>query len=180
MQVLGTIGNSSAGAAEVDWYEFTLDQPAEVVLLASARTGSPNFHPVMSLYNNDPLDFQDPYDLTGHRQLAQSDSSQHQGLASIDLPLSAGTYDVAVSGAGNLYFNPLLAASGYPGQTGNYNLTLAATNLPIQPGAGPSVLTASPAAGSVLSSSPLVIRLDLSGPSDPSTDQSRPERGVAL
>jgi methionine-rich copper-binding protein CopC len=169
VQVLGTIGNSSAGAAEVDWYEFTLDQPAEVVLLASARAGSPSFHPVLSLYNNDPLDFQDPYDLTGHRQLAQSDSSQHQGLASIDLPLSAGTYDVAVSGAGNLYFNPLLAASGYPGQTGNYHLTLAATNLPIEPGAGPSVLTVSPAAGSVLSSSPLVIRLDLSGPLDTST-----------
>jgi hypothetical protein len=59
IQVLGRIGTSPAGAADVDWYEFTLDQSAQVVLLAAPATGSPNFHPVLSLYNNDPFDFQD-------------------------------------------------------------------------------------------------------------------------
>ena len=169
VQVLGTIGNSPAGAADVDWYEFTLDRPAQVVLTASSQKDSPNFHPVLSLYNNDPFDFQDLYDPLGHRELAQDNSSAHQGPASIDELLGAGTYDVAVSGAGNLYFHPLLAASGFPGQTGDYDLTLTSTDLPIQPGDGPSVLTTVPAPGAVLGSSPLVIRVDLTGPLDPST-----------
>ncbi|MGC8641023.1 MAG: Ig-like domain-containing protein, partial [Isosphaeraceae bacterium] len=117
-------------------------------------------------------DFQDLYDPTGHRLIAQSDSSApstHQGLADINELLCAGIYNLAVSGAGNLYFNPLIAGSGFPGQTGGYNLTLTATALPIQPGDGPSVLTTTPSPGAVLSSSPLAIRLDLSGPLDPST-----------
>ena len=65
VQVLGAIGNGPAGAADVDWYEFTLDRPAQVVLTASPQKDSPNFHPVLSLYNNDPFDFQDLYDPTG-------------------------------------------------------------------------------------------------------------------
>ncbi len=169
VQVLGAIGNGPAGAADVDWYEFTLDRPARVVMAASPQAESPNFHPVLSLYNNDPYDFQDPYNPLGYRQLAQDDSSAHHCPATIEEPLCAGTYDVAVSGAGNLYYCSLLAASGFPGQTGDYNLTLTSTDLPIQPGDGPSVLTTEPAPGTVLDSSPLVIRVDLSGPLDPST-----------
>ena len=64
-----------ARAADVDWYQFTLDSPARVLLLASSQTVSPNFHPILSLYNNDPYDFGDLYEPTGHRLIARSDSS---------------------------------------------------------------------------------------------------------
>ena len=49
-------------------------------------------------------------------------------------PLSAwtaGTYYVAVSGAGNADFNPFLADSGYPGQPCAYDLALTETSLPL-------------------------------------------------
>lgn len=169
LKLSGKIGNSGDGPADVDWYEFTLDGPSRVVFLASPGQSTPGFHPVLSLYNNDPFDFQDLYNPTGRRLLIQADSSAHQGLAYIDTQLAAGTYHLALSGAGNLYFNPLLAASGFPGQTGGYELTVSATSIPIQSGDGPFVLTASPGVGSVSSSSPLAIRISFSGALDPGT-----------
>jgi len=167
--VLGTIGNGPAGAADVDWYSFTLDRAASVHLDVNSQSTSPDFHGVLSLYNSDPYDFQDPYDPIGHRLMEQDDGSSHDGPASIDRLLGPGTYDVAVSGAGNLDFYPFLAGSGFPGQTGDYELAISATDLAPDPGSGPTVLVSEPAAGAVLSTSPLALRIDLSGPVDPST-----------
>ena len=82
--------------------------------------------------------------------------------------LGPGDYFVAISGAGNLDFSPVIAGSGFDGATGSYELTIGSTDLGLS-GDGPTVLSSDPAAGQVLDSSPLAIRLEMSGPLDPST-----------
>ena len=134
----GAIGNGPAGNADVDWYAFTLAGPSAVRLSAAAGAGQSA--PVLSLYNNDPFDFADPYDPLGHRLLDQESGS------AISVSLAAGTYYVAVSGAGNDYFNPFLADSGYPGRPCTYDLQLSAAGLNFA-GDGPVVLFSNPAAG---------------------------------
>jgi hypothetical protein len=168
-EVIGTIANNSTGSADVDWYGFTLDRPASVNLSVSQQSTSPSFRPVVSLYNSDPFDFGDLYDRLGHRLLVQDDATSHTGPATIDRLLGAGSYFVAVSGAGNANFHPMMADTGLPGQTGGYNLSISTADLGGQPGDGPAVLTAEPAPGAVLDTSPLVIRIGLSGPLDPCT-----------
>ncbi len=161
-QVVGTIGSGATGAADVDWYSFTLDRPASVTLTTLDRQANSPFVSVLGLYNNDVGDFNDLYDPLGHRLVAQDDGALHGGDASIDRSLAAGTYYVAVSGSGNRYFNPLIAGSGYPGSTGNYGLLITATDLGIGPNDGPVVLATDPAANAALDRSPFVIRVDFS------------------
>ena len=120
------------------------------------------------MYNNDPQDFGDPYDLDGHRLLAQVEANPTDGAAAYAQDLGPGDYFVAISGAGNLDFSPVIAGSGFDGATGNYELTISATDLGLS-GDGPTVLSSDPAAGAVLDSSPLAIRLEMSGPLDPNT-----------
>src|SRR5437016_3063473 len=114
-----------------------------------------------------------------HRRLArpharlQVEPLEQRSLLSVaptpGLPLAAGSYYLAVSGAGNSLFNPFLADSGYYGQTGSYQLQLAAADLGLGPADGPAVLASDPAAGSTLDRSPTVFRLDLSAAIDPTT-----------
>ena len=167
--VIGRIGDSPAGPADVNWYEFTLASPASVQISVSPQPTSASFRPVVSLYNSDRLDFGDPYDPLGHRLLAQDDASLHAGPAAVNRLLGGGTYYVAISGAGNRDFHPTMADSGLPGQVGSYDLAVTTADLCSQPGDGPSVLTVEPASGAIVDTSPLVIRIDLSGPLDPST-----------
>ena len=150
----GTIGNSPAGPADVDWYKFTLDSATEIHLTGSDAT-------VLSLYADTPFDFFDPAAQSGVRLMQQADG------ADLDRNLSAGTYFIAVSGHGNLYFNPFLADSGLDGATGNYQITVTATPLPIDPGAGPTVINFDP--GTDGASSPFVIRLTMSEAIDPNS-----------
>src|SRR5262249_30759713 len=117
LQAAGVIGDSPAGAADVDWYRFTLDQPLEVSLRATDAAGSGPAPVGLSLYTSDPFNSTARPMLLGPRLLAQ-DQATADAPATIDRPLSAGTYYVAVSGAGNLEFHPYLADSGYDGQTG--------------------------------------------------------------
>jgi hypothetical protein len=166
--VIGTIGNSPAHAADVDWYSFTLDGPAQVSLDLTGRGAGRPFNGVLSLYNNDRFDLEDLLDPSGYRLLAQSVSGG-DGAAQIERDLSPGTYEVAISGAGNVYFNPLLAGSGFAGSIGDYRLRVDSTPVNFGPGSGPAVLTSDPAPGAVLAASPFVIRLDLSEAIDPST-----------
>jgi hypothetical protein len=161
--VVGVVGNSPAGAADVDFYQFTLNQPAHVQIATLDRQAGSPFVSVLSLYNTDP---QDPM---GNRLIAQSDGAATGGDASLTQTLGAGTYYVAVSGSGNRYFYPYLADSGYPGSTGPYGLSIQTTPTGIQPGDGPAVLASDPAPGSHLASSPFQLRVALSGPVDPST-----------
>ena len=67
----------------------------------STPAGDPPFASVLSLYNNDPQDFGDPYDLDGHRLLAQVQANPSDGLADYSQDLGPGDYFVAISGAGN-------------------------------------------------------------------------------
>src|SRR5262249_52408871 len=124
--------------------------------------------PVLSLYNNDPFDFADLYDPLGHRLLAQAEGASGS-VTTLSQALAPGTYFVAVSGAGNRDFHPLVPNSGYPGRPGDYSLQLTATDLGLLSTDGPVVLATSPGTGSALDRSPLVIRVDLSGPLDPGT-----------
>jgi hypothetical protein len=150
----GTIGNSPAGAADVDWYKFTLDAAAAVHL-----TGSDAM--VISLYADTPFDFFDPAAQSGVRLMQQADGTD------LDRNLSAGTYYIAVSGHGNQYFHPFLADSGLDGATGDYQITVTANPLPIDPAAGPTVIQFD--SGTDGASSPFVIRLTTSTPIDPNS-----------
>jgi hypothetical protein len=169
VEEFGSIGNGPAGGADVQWYTFTLDQPALIVSKLERQQNNSSFEGALSLFNNDPYDFYDPYDADGYRLLDQVDQPANGGDATLEQLLGPGTYYLAVSGAGNDYFNPLLADSGVPGTTGDFDLLLSAHDTGLTPATGPQVLTTDPAPSAVLSSSPLVIRVDVTGPLDTST-----------
>ena len=99
-----------------------------------------------------------------------------QDAAPIIRDLAAGDYYVAVSGAGNHYFNPFVAGSGYGGATGAYRLLVSATALPTAPNGSSEVLAIDAAPdpvgagdGTSFARSPLLIRVDMTGPVDPSS-----------
>jgi hypothetical protein len=182
--VLGALvkGAIAAGTADVDWYSFTLSSAATIRLNTFDQTGG--LVSVLSLYNSDPdavIDPallaglfnsapNDPYDPLAHRLLSQVEGTSTDGT-SLVRNLAAGTYYVAVSGAGNRYFHPFLADSGYVGSGGNFELAVEADTLPAT--TGPTVLEADPGNGAQLRSSPLVLRVDLSAALDPSTISSQ-------
>ncbi len=163
----GSLGNGSAGSADVEWYTFTLDRPTLVIAKLGRQQGDTSFKGVLSLFNNDTLDFSDPYDLQYHRLMDQVDQPADDGVTTLDPLLGPGTYYLAVSGVGNDDFNPLLAGSGLPGSTGNFDLQLTLDDPGLGTASGPQVLTADPAPFSVLNASPLAIRIDLSSSLDP-------------
>jgi methionine-rich copper-binding protein CopC len=168
VETLGSIGNGPAGAADVTWYHFSLTESARVDLALGSPAGGEPFASVLSLYNSDPQDYSDPYDLDGHRLLAQIEANPSDGAALYTQDLGPGDYFLAISGAGNLDFSPVIAGSGLGGTTGSYELTIDSTDLGLA-GAGPTVLSSDPANGQVLDSSPLAIRLEMSGPLDAGT-----------
>jgi hypothetical protein len=120
---------------------------------------------VLSLYNHDPWSFADPYDGAGYRLLAQSQATPG-GDAVLARNLTAGTYWVAVSGAGNRWFHPFLAGSGEPGSVGDYELSLEADDLPDYVNTTPTVIAATPGNGAAVARAPLVVRIDYSAPLD--------------
>jgi hypothetical protein len=151
------IGSSGAASADVDWYQFDVAVPATVTLAANRP-----FAGVVSLYNNDSTSPNDPENTLGHRLLAQK-----TGSTPIRETLAPGSYWVAVSGAGNRYFNPFIAGSGDRSQPGAYELTISAR--PRATSAGPQVLAANPAEGTVHSHAPLVVRVGFDTALDPNT-----------
>jgi hypothetical protein len=168
LQVLGQLGNNTAGGADVDWYSFTLNQASSVQFNVTALSPVSPLKSVLTLYNSDPNDPADYYDPVGHRLLVQQDGATQGGNAHLVWSLAAGTYYAAVSGSGDLYFHPLIAGSGYPGSTGAYDLRLKATSLGLTSSDGPVVLASDPQPGANLSSSPFGLRFDLSSALDPS------------
>jgi hypothetical protein len=170
---VGTIGDGSAGAADVDWYSFSLAGTANVSLKTLARLGGSSLNSVLTLYTSDGFNF---------NELAQDDGGTHGGDSEIDRLLGPGTYYLAVSGSGNSYFNPFLANSGNFGSTGDYGLSVTSVDAGL--GAfGPVVLATNPGANSALSSSPMTIRIDLSGALDTSLftyDPTQPDQTIQL
>jgi hypothetical protein len=172
--VNGYLGDGVSGSADVDFYSFTLTNAATVTLTTFDTPGS-SATTVLSLYNSDAdaLGFDlngnhnDPNDPTGHRLLAQAVGSAADGGASITYNLAGGfTYYVAVSGGGNQYFHPFIPQSGLAGSTGAYGLAITETDLPST--VGPTVIASNPAQNAILTSSPLVIRVDFNSAIDPS------------
>ena len=163
--IAGEAGDGIFGAADTDWYVFRLDGAARVRLTITGEADT--LRPVLGLYNSngDPFDFSDPFNPTGHRLLTQTTDGTGDGLLDRDLP--AGTYQVAVSGAGNNHFHPFLAGSGNDGQTGFYSLVVETTAIDRQPEDGARVLALDP--GETSASSPFVLRLQFDAPLDPGT-----------
>jgi hypothetical protein len=127
--VVGPIGNGPAGAADVTWYKFELTDASKVDLNLCAPPGSPPFASVLSLFNNDPQDFADPYDFDGYRMLAQVEANPSTGAVLLSQNLAPRDYFVAVSRAGDLDFSPVIADSGFDGATGIYEIRIRATDL---------------------------------------------------
>ncbi|AGA30723.1 hypothetical protein [Singulisphaera acidiphila] len=173
----GSLGAGEAGAGDVEWYCFVLDRPARVTLRLEGAQPDSSFRGVLSLFNND-FDFVDLLNPQGLRRLDLAVADGGDGVAAIDRVIGPGTYNLAVSGAGNEIFSPLVAHTGLPGSTGEFNLSLSAIDAGLAPSAGPWVLNSNPAPGALLTSSPLVIRIELSRPLDPATIE--PGRSVQL
>lgn len=165
--VAGGIGDSAAGAADVDWYRFQLDAPAHVRLRALPQDAE--FLACLGLYNDDTGNYGDPFTPTRHRLLAQQEGSAASRSPVLDSLLGAGNYYLAVSGAGNRDFHPYLADSGAYGCTGDYQLDIATSPIATAPDSGPVVLRTEPAAGAVLASSPFALRVSFASALDPST-----------
>jgi hypothetical protein len=161
---IGVVGNSPAEAADVDWYTFTLTRPGAVTLAAVGLQVGPAMGRVITLYNsaNDVFDLYVP---NGHRLVDQDEGTE----ACLHQVLAAGTYHVAISGAGNRFFHPFLENSGSEGITGDYRLHLAVTDVAVQPGDGPAILSVNPASNSSLNGSPFVLRLGTTSTLDPNT-----------
>jgi hypothetical protein len=183
-EAVGFIGTGPAGAADVDWYHFHLNSASDVILATHDLQESRSLVSVISLYNSADLYNGDPtssdfFERIGNRLLAQSSGTAAAPDASIEMqlggasPLGGGDYYVAVSGAGNRLFHPYLVGSGYPGSTGDFGLSLTVHDLGLGQ-SGPGILRMDPAPGSVLNTSPFIVRIDLSTdwiPSDPSVYQ---------
>ena len=139
VEASGSIGDGPAGAADVTWYHFVVNDAARVDLTISTPAGQPPFASVLSLFNSDPGDWNDPYDADGYRLMDQVRANPVDGIAAMVQDLGPGDYDIAISGAGNTAFSPVIAGSGFDGATGSYDLTIAATDLGLS-GDGPTML----------------------------------------
>jgi hypothetical protein len=170
-------GQIATGKADVAWYQFALNSAATVSLTTFDPAGS-SFAGVISLYNNDPdalvqnlgadgitVYANDPLDPIGHRMVDQAVGTANGGTV-LTWNLAAGTYFIAVTGAGNQYFHPFIADSGLPGSSGAFQLAVEADPLAVNT---PVVLESTPADQSVLSSSPLVLRVDINQGIDPNS-----------
>ncbi len=170
LQEAGSIGGGPQGAADVVWYRFTLQSAGIVHFAISRQDPNSSFNGVLSLFNNDTFDYFDPYNVDGYHLIDQIDAKSSGGVASFNETLGQGTYYLAVSGDGNLYFHPLLAGSGLPGSTGAYDLQMSIAFDPaLATATGPQVLTSDPASGASIAASPLAIRINLSGAINAST-----------
>jgi methionine-rich copper-binding protein CopC len=163
--ITGTLGAGQASTADVAWYSFNLTRAARVTLTTQDLGLSHPLVGVVSLFNSDPVDYADYYNLFYYRLLGQAVGTiKSEAQLTQDLP--AGEYFVALSGKGNQYFTPGIADSGYAGSAGNYRLVIKAQDLGLDPAGVPVLLTSTPDAGASLTTSPLLLRLDFSAPLD--------------
>jgi methionine-rich copper-binding protein CopC len=177
-QRTGVIGDSEQLEADVDWYQFTLEQASRVTISAKNVAGNRQPPVALSLFNSTPFEFDDPFNRLGHRLLVQAEATGKKGAVQLERLLGPGTYFVAVSGAGNLEFHPFLAGSGLAGETADYLLTVTHSSLNLSSDNGPVVLWSEPSANSKLTASPQAVRIGFGTPLDPGSIS--PDENVVL
>ncbi|HLQ45110.1 MAG TPA: DVUA0089 family protein, partial [Planctomycetaceae bacterium] len=122
-EFVGRIGNGTDRSTDVDWFRFTLDAASRVQILSLPDAGHANTPVVVTLYGDQLAEF-DPSVPLQHRLLGRHEGTANGQAAQVDVSLDAGTYFVAVSGAGNRYFHPFVADSGSPAVTSDYGLRI--------------------------------------------------------
>lgn len=126
VEIIGTIGGGSDFSTDVDWFHFDLEQAGTVQLDAFANDDGVNSSVVLTLYGNQ-IPFYDPNLPLGHSLFGRREGLAGGNAASLGVALEAGTYFVAVSGAGNRFFHPFLADSGNAGAGGDYGVRISRT-----------------------------------------------------
>ena len=165
----GLIGEGTGLSTDADWYSFSLAEPASVHVDIAARSieegaADEAAAAVVSLYGGQS-ELWEAHNPLRHSLLTQVSSEDASGF---DITLGAGTYFVAVTGAGNRYYHPFLADSGLPGTASEYEITLATTTLAQTGSVGAQVLGTNIESDAQLTSAPSTIRIRL----DRSLDES--------
>lgn len=125
-EFVGRIGDGGDFATDVDWYSFKLVSAGRVQLTALPGAGGATSPVVLTLYGDQLAEF-DPALPLQHRLLGRQEGHSDVAARPVDLRLEAGTYFVAVSGAGNRHFHPFVADSGTPGEVTDYGVRIAVT-----------------------------------------------------
>lgn len=131
-EVIGSLGAGTARTTDVDWYRFTVDATSRVQLTALPDATGANSAVVLTLYGDQLAAF-DPAQPLRHRLLGRREAAIDLA-AQLDLRLTAGTYFVAVSGAGNRYFHPFVADSGLPSAATDYGVKISVQSGIVPPG----------------------------------------------
>ncbi len=126
-ELVGAIGDTTSTSSDVDWFRFTLAAAGRVKLTALPDSSSANSPVVLTLYGDQLTEF-DPTVPLQHQLLGRQETNTNGPARPVDLRLEAGTYFVAISGAGNRFFHPFTADSGVPGVATEYGVRIAVTN----------------------------------------------------
>ncbi|MDB9525002.1 S8 family serine peptidase [Oscillatoria sp. CS-180] len=120
LEAIGTDGGStSVGDTDVDMIRFEVDSPGRVTLELGTHPNTPDdFDTYLRLFDEDG------------QELAANDDIQPgvEQFSRITADLATGTYFVGVSGYLNDDYDPTVAGSGEPGDTGSYALQLSLEN----------------------------------------------------
>lgn len=114
---IGTDGQFSAGASDVDVFRFEVLSPGSVEITLSRVTGGTAFDPYLRLFNASgaPIAFND-------------DDGEDLYPRIVTGQLAPGTYYAGVSGFGNEAYNIVSGAGGVGGSTGDYAISIALNN----------------------------------------------------
>ncbi len=121
----GESESRSDSATDVDWFRFTLESTGRVQITSLPDAGEASTPVVLTLYGDQLAEF-DPAVPLQHRLLGRSEADANNSSdARVDIELQAGTYFVAVSGAGNRHFHPFVVDSGLLGAATDYGVRIA-------------------------------------------------------
>ena len=126
-EFVGRIGDGGGFATDVDWYSFTLVSTGRVQLTSLPGAGGASSPVVLTLYGDQLNEF-DPALPLQHQLRGRQEGHSNGTARPVDLRLEAGTYFVAVSGAGNRFFHPFVANSGVPGEATDYGVRISVTS----------------------------------------------------
>ncbi len=132
-EFVGRVGDGNQPTTDVDWFSFTLASAGRVQLMSLSAANGTTSPIVLTLYGDQLAEF-DPTVPLQHRLLGRQEALATTDVARIDRQLAAGTYFVAVSGAGNRFFHPFVTDSGVPGQATDYGVRIAITSGPTPTG----------------------------------------------